>query len=152
MTTTKSLRREPRESTQSSEQLFSSVLPRREAPADLSVEAKDHLTAVESIATGSLKDLKDVSNDIGKLRDEITLRSRMIAEATARLDELQRKAGTGYGTIRNAINMVREEYAAIPDPEPSIDTAADQKNGAATDQKNGAATVTDQKNGATTAT
>ena len=133
MTPTESLRRRRgQESTQPGAELLSSVLQRPEVPADPSVEAKDHLTAVENITSGSLKDLEGVSIDIEKLRDEITLRARMIAEATAQLDELQRKAGKGYGTIRNAIVMIREEYAAIPPAAPSTDTVADQKNGAKT--------------------
>jgi len=135
MIPTEPLRREPgNESTPPGGELLSSVLQRPEAPADPSGETKDHFTAAESIASGSLKGLEGVSSDIDKLRDEITLRARMIAEATARLDELKRKAGMGYGTIRNAIEMIREEYAAIPAPEPSMHGVTNQKNGDASDE------------------
>jgi DNA repair ATPase RecN len=115
MTIMKSITREP------ADEPLSAILQRAAAPPDLSQEAKDHLTRVESIAANALKDLEDVSIDVDKLRDEITLRARMIAEATIRLDELQRKAGTAYGTIRSAIEMIRQEFADIPATAPDFD-------------------------------
>ena len=66
-----SLRREPgRESTQPAGQLLSGLL-RAEGLDDLSAEAKDHLTRLESIAAAALKDLDDVSIEIEQFRDEI---------------------------------------------------------------------------------
>jgi hypothetical protein len=95
----------------------------------LSPEAKDHFTRVESIASVALKDLADVAAEIEQLREEIMMRARMIGQATVRLDELRSKAAQGYGTIRNALDMIRQEFAAIPATAPDIDDMADEKQG-----------------------
>jgi len=97
---------------------LSAILQRAASAPDTSTEAKEHLARVDAITTRALRDLQTVSEDIGKLRDEITLRGRMVAEATVRLDELQHKAGKGYVTIRNALDLVRKEFALIPPAEP----------------------------------
>src|SRR5262245_38045758 len=106
---------------------LSAVLQRAGGAADLSQEAKDHVNRVESITASALKDLEEVSVDVEKLREEIIMRATMIAEATMRLDELQRKAGTAYGSIRNAIEMIRQEFADIPATAPDLDDMTDQK-------------------------
>ena len=107
---------------------LSAVLQRAAGAADLSQEAKDHVNRVESITASALKDLEEVSVDVEKLREEIIMRATMIAEATMRLDELQRKAGTAYGSIRNAIEMIRQEFADIPATAPDLDDMTDQKH------------------------
>src|SRR5262245_27226953 len=127
MTNVKSNRRKACRVSTPGDQPPSGAEPQPGWPASLSQDAKDHFTRVQSIAAAAVKDLEEVSVDIDKLRDEIMLRSRMIAEATVRLDELQRKAGAGYGTIRNALGMIRQEYAAIPASEPALDFVASPK-------------------------
>jgi len=96
-----------------------STLQRAVAQPDLSREAREHLGRVDAIAADALRDLETISNEIVKLRDEITRRARMIGEATIRLDELQRNASQGYATIRNALDLVLKEFVAIPLPEPA---------------------------------
>src|SRR5262249_11970803 len=100
---------------------------RAEVPEDLSREAKDHFTRVESIAAGAPKDLEEGALDIEQLREELIMRARVISQATVRLDEVQRKAGQGYGTIRNALERIRQEFAAIPATAPDVDSMANQK-------------------------
>ena len=107
---------------------LSAVLQRAGGPGDLSQEAKDHFNRVETITAGALKDLEEVAADVEKLREEIIMRATMIAEATIRLDELQRKAGTAYGTIRNAIEMIRQEFADIPATAPELDDMTNQRH------------------------
>ena len=118
------LKREPGRETEP----LSAVLQRAGGPGDLSQEAKDHFNRVETITAGALKDLEEVAVDVQKLRDEIIMRATMIAEATIRLDELQRKAGTAYGTIRNAIEMIRQEFADIPATAPELDDMTNQRH------------------------
>jgi DNA repair ATPase RecN len=118
------LKREPGRETEP----LSAVLQRAGGPGDLSQEAKDHFNRVETITAGALKDLEEVAADVEKLREEIIMRATMIAEATIRLDELQRKAGTAYGTIRNAIEMIRQEFADIPATAPELDDMTNQRH------------------------
>ena len=98
------------------------VLNRADAPAELSTQAKDHFARVNSIAGDALRDLEAVSEEVGKLRDEITLRARMLGEATIEFDELARAASQGYSSIRKALDMVRQKFAAAMAPRPSLPT------------------------------
>jgi hypothetical protein len=126
MTTIKPFKRsgEPEGAAVEREHSLAAILQRASAPPELSREAKEHLARVDSIAANALHDLEAVTNDIGRLRDEIVLRARMIGEATIRFDELQRKAGQGYATIRNALDLVFGEFHAIPPAEPAREEAA----------------------------
>jgi len=90
------------------------------APQEMSQPAKEHLQRVEKISADLLRDLDAVSDDIGRLRDEITLRTRMLGEATTEFDELARTASQGYVSIRNAIDMVRQKFASVLRPSPSF--------------------------------
>src|SRR5690348_1374510 len=93
---------------------LSSILHRASLPPELSQEAKEHLKWVQAIGAATLKDLETVTVEIGRLKEEILLRANLISDATIRLDELQRNAGKGYATIKNALELVRKEFAAIP--------------------------------------
>jgi len=101
-----------------------------ETPAEISQPAKDHLARIDKIAADVLRDLQAVNDDIGKLREEIMLRARVLGEATVEFDELARTASQGYGSIRKAIEMVREKFANAmsPTPTPPAPTLA-EKNG-----------------------
>jgi hypothetical protein len=90
------------------------------APTQVSEQAKEHLGRIDRIAADVLRDLDAVSEEIGKLRDEITLRARMLGEATVEFDELARTASQGYGSIRKAIDMVRQKFAAGAKPTPTL--------------------------------
>jgi len=90
------------------------------APQEMSQPAKEHLQRVEKISADLLRDLDAVSDDIGRLRDEITLRASILGEATTEFDELARTASQGYVSIRNAIDMVRQKFAAVQSPSPSF--------------------------------
>lgn len=121
MSIMKTTRREPGfpvEATPQQNAPLSAILQRAASAPDTSSEAREHLTRVDAITSRALKDLQTVADDVSKLRDEIALRGRMVAEATVRLDELQRKAGKGYVTIRNALDLVRKEFGLIPPAEP----------------------------------
>ena len=96
------------------------ILNRAAEPPELSPQAKEHLGRVEAIATGALRDLEAVGDEVGKLRDEITLRARMLGEATVEFDELARTASQGYVSIRNAIDMLRDKFAAGMKPAPTL--------------------------------
>jgi len=95
---------------------FKSVAP----PANMSPQAKEHLGRIDKISADVLRDLEAVTEDIGKLRDEITLRARMLGEATVEFDELARTASQGYVSIRNAIDMLRDKFAAGMKPAPTL--------------------------------
>jgi len=101
------------------------ILNRAAEPPELSPQAKEHLGRVEAIATNALRDLEAVGDEVGKLRDEITLRARMLGEATIEFDELARTANQGYGSIRKALDMLREKFATAAPPVPSV--PAEQK-------------------------
>jgi hypothetical protein len=91
-------------------------------PPEISQHAKEHLNRIDRIAGDVLRDLQAVSDDIGKLREEITLRARMLGEATLEFDELARTASQGYGSIRKAIEMVRQKFAGAMSPVPTSPT------------------------------
>jgi hypothetical protein len=91
-----------------------------ETPAEISPQAKEHLARVDKIAADVLRDLQAVNDDIGKLREEIMLRARMLGEATLEFDELARTASQGYGSIRKAIEMVRQKFAGAMNPMPTV--------------------------------
>jgi hypothetical protein len=90
-----------------------------ETPPDVSVQAKEHLARIDKIAADVLRDLQAVNDDIGKLREEIMLRARVLGEATLEFDELARTASQGYGSIRKAIEMVRQKFANAMSPTPT---------------------------------
>ena len=96
------------------------ILNRADAPPELSPQAKEHFARVNGIATDVLHDVDSVSGEVGKLRDEITLRARMLGEATVEFDELARTASQGYASIRKALDMVRQKFAAAMAPAPAL--------------------------------
>jgi hypothetical protein len=103
-----------------------------ETPAGTSDQAKEHLARIDRIAADVLRDLQAVSDDIGKLRDEITLRARVLGEATVEFDDLARTASQGYGSIRKAIEMVRLKFANAMSPTPTMPRAQPaESNGSA---------------------
>jgi hypothetical protein len=113
-----------------------------ETPAGTSDQAKEHLARIDKIAADVLRDLQAVSDDIGKLRDEITLRARVLGEATVEFDDLARTASQGYGSIRKAIEMVRQKFANAMSPTPVMPRAQPaESNGSAALVPGGAALV-----------
>jgi len=107
------------------------ILNRAAESPELSPQAKEHLARVETIATNALRGLEAVGDEVGKLRDEITLRARVLGEATMEFDELARTANQGYGSICKALDMVRQKFAAAASPVPSL--PAEQKEAPPTD-------------------
>src|SRR5262249_14193791 len=103
------------------------------APPELSQQGKEHFARVNAIASEALRDLEAVHDEVGKLRDEITLRAHMLGEAIIEFDELTRAASQGYGSIRKALDMVRQKFAGATTPVPtlpaaeSMDTPADDQ-------------------------
>jgi len=93
------------------------------APPELSQQAKEHFARVNAIASAALSDLEAVHEEIGKLRDEITLRAHMLGEATIEFEELARTASQGYGSIRKALDMVRQKFAGAMTPIPTLQAA-----------------------------
>jgi hypothetical protein len=102
------------------------ILDRADASPELSPHAREHLALVSAIAAGALQDLETVRDDVDKLRVEIMLRARLIAEATAEFDKLVRSAGRGYALIRQSLDMVREKFSAAMMPIPKA-PGAEQK-------------------------
>jgi hypothetical protein len=94
------------------------ILHRADATPELSAQAREHLELVNAIATAALQDLDIVRNDVEKLRLEIVMRARLIAEATIEFDKLVRMAGRGYGTIRQTLHGVQARFAAAAAPVP----------------------------------
>jgi hypothetical protein len=88
-------------------------------PPEMSLQAKEHMARIDKIAGDVLRDLQAVNDDIGKLREEIMLRARVLGEATLEFDELARTASQGYGSIRKAIEMVRQKFAGAMSPTPT---------------------------------
>jgi hypothetical protein len=80
-----------------------------------------------------LRDLQAVNDEIGKMREEIMLRARVLGAATLEFDEVARTATRGYGSIRNAIELVRQKFASAMNPTPTLPppSAAENNGGAA---------------------
>ncbi|MFL5000031.1 MAG: hypothetical protein ACJ8DQ_13315 [Xanthobacteraceae bacterium] len=101
-----------------------------DTPPEISLQAKEHLARIDKISADVLRDLQAVSDDIGKLREEIMLRARVLGEATLEFDELARTASQGYGSIRKAIEMVRQKFAGAMSPTPAAPAPElSEKNG-----------------------
>lgn len=102
------------------------ILKRAELSSELSPQAREHLGVVSAIAASALDDLEAIRNEVDQLRVEITLRARLLAEATVQFDKLVRSASRGYGTVRQTLDSVREKFASAAAPMPRTAPAEDE--------------------------